>query len=171
MNLAQRDIGNVTVLDLSGKLTVTDGAGRLKEKVTSLVQDGRKQIVLNLAKLTYLDSAGLGEMVACYTTATKSGGLVKISHATAKINDLLTITKLLTVFDAHETEAGAVALRAAGLTTLDCRAGEPPILLAAQPHCAIEVQRVLSGRANARYSPLYAPPLTATTMNCLPPAE
>jgi anti-sigma B factor antagonist len=109
MDLAQRDIGNVTVLDLAGKLTVVDGAGELKARVTDLVSKGRKQIVLNLAKLSYLDSAGLGEMVACYTTATKSGGMVKIAHATAKINDLLTITKLLTVFDAHDTEAKAVA--------------------------------------------------------------
>jgi anti-sigma B factor antagonist len=109
MDIAQRDIGDVTVIDLAGKLTVTDGAGRLKDKVTSLVFDGRKQIVLNLSKLTYLDSAGLGEMVACYTTATKSGGMVKIAHPTTKINDLLTITKLLTVFDAHDTEAKAVA--------------------------------------------------------------
>jgi anti-sigma B factor antagonist len=108
MNMVQRDIGKVTVLDLAGKLTVTDGAGQLKDKVTGLVQEGRKHIVLNLSRLTYLDSGGLGEMVACYTTATKAGGMVKIAHATAKINDLLTITKLVTVFDAHETEAGAV---------------------------------------------------------------
>ncbi len=109
MDLAQRDIGNVTVLELAGRLTVADGAGDLKEKVTDLVSSGRKQIVLNVAKLRYLDSAGLGEMVACYTTALKAGGMVKIAHATAKINDLLTITKLLTVFDAHDTEAKAVA--------------------------------------------------------------
>ncbi|MCA1586828.1 MAG: STAS domain-containing protein [Acidobacteria bacterium] len=109
MNLVRRDIADVTVLDLGGKLTNTEGAGRLKETVTELVASGRKYIVLNLSKLNYMDSAGLGEMVACYTTASKAGGAVKLSHTTAKIRDLLTITKLLTVFDAFDTETAAVS--------------------------------------------------------------
>jgi anti-sigma B factor antagonist len=109
MDLVRRDIENVTVLDLIGRLTNNEGAGRLKEKVTSLVFEDRKQIVLNLSKLSYLDSAGLGEMVACYTTASKHGGTVKLAHTTAKIQDLLSITKLLTVFECHDTEKQAVA--------------------------------------------------------------
>ena len=71
MELSQRDLGDVTVLDVSGRLTLSDGSGQLKDKVTSLVAAGRTNIVLNLANLSYMDSAGLGEMVACYTTATK----------------------------------------------------------------------------------------------------
>lgn len=109
MELSQRDVGDVTVIDISGRLTLSDGSGELKERVTSLVAEGRKNIVLNLSNLHYMDSAGLGEMVACYTTATKSGGAVKIANSTGKMKDLLTITKLVTVFDAHDTEAQAVS--------------------------------------------------------------
>ena len=107
MEMSRRDLGNITVLDLSGRLTSTDGAGRLKEKVTSLIFEGHKNIVLNLGNLSYVDSAGLGEMVACHSTAAKSGALVKLANTTGKMKDLLAITKLLTVFDSHETEAQA----------------------------------------------------------------
>jgi anti-sigma B factor antagonist len=109
MELSRRDLGNVTVLDLSGRLTSTDGSGRLKDKVSSLIFEGHKNIVLNLANLSYVDSAGLGEMVACHTTAAKSGGAIKLAHTTGKMKDLLSITKLLTVFDAYDTEAQAVS--------------------------------------------------------------
>jgi len=109
MELSRRDVGDVTVLDLSGRLTLNDGSGRLKDKVSSLVFEGNKHIVLNLAQLSYMDSAGLGDMVACYTTATKGGGKVKLANTTGKIKDLLAITKLLTVFDAFDSEAEAVA--------------------------------------------------------------
>lgn len=109
MELASHDVGGVTVLDLSGRLTLTDGAGRLKDKVSSLVFEGRKHIVLNLRNLSYMDSAGLGEMVACYTSAARNGGMVRLAHTTGKIKDLLTITKLLTVFDNYESESEAVA--------------------------------------------------------------
>ena len=109
MEMSRRDLGNVTVLDLSGRLTSTDGAGRLKEKVTSLIFEGHKNIVLNLANLSYVDSAGLGEMVACHSTAAKSGASVKLANTTGKMKDLLSITKLLTVFDSHETEAQAIS--------------------------------------------------------------
>ncbi len=109
MELSRRDLGNVTVLDLSGKLTLNDGAGRLKEKVTSLIFEGHKNIVLNLQNLSYMDSAGLGEMVACHSTAAKNGAQVKLAHTTGKMKDLLSITKLVTVFDTHDTEAQAVS--------------------------------------------------------------
>jgi anti-sigma B factor antagonist len=101
MEVSRRDIGNVTVLDLSGKLTINDGAG--------LISDGQKNIILNLGKLTYMDSAGLGEMVACHSTAAKNGGVVKLANTTGKMKDLLAITKLVTVFDAHDTEAQAIS--------------------------------------------------------------
>jgi anti-sigma B factor antagonist len=109
MDITRRDVGPVTVLDLVGRLTGTDSHGTLKQQVTELVTDGRKHIVLNLEKLSYMDSGGLGEMVSCYTTASKAGGAVKLAHLTTRIKDLLMITKLVTVFDSFDTEAGAVA--------------------------------------------------------------
>jgi anti-sigma B factor antagonist len=109
MEISRREVGNVTILDLSGRLTSTDGAGRLKEKVTSLIFEGQKNIILNLANLTYMDSAGLGEMVACHSTATKSGGAVKLANTTGRLKDLLSITKLVTVFDSYDTEAQALS--------------------------------------------------------------
>jgi anti-sigma B factor antagonist len=109
MEMSRRDLGNVTVLDLSGRLTSTDGSGRLKEKVTSLIFEGHKNIVLNLANLSYVDSSGLGEMVACHSTAAKAGASVKLANTTGKMKDLLAITKLVTVFDAHDTEAQAIS--------------------------------------------------------------
>jgi anti-sigma B factor antagonist len=109
MELSQRDLGNVTILDVSGKLTLTDGGGQLKDKVSSLISEGHKNIVLNLGNLSYMDSAGLGEMVACHSTAAKNGAVVKLANTTNRMKDLLSITKLVTVFDAHETEAQAVS--------------------------------------------------------------
>lgn len=109
MQLERRDVGDVTVIDVSGKLTLTDGSGTLKEKVTSAIFEGRKKIVLNLANLTYVDSAGLGEMVSCHSTVSKGGGSVKLANTTGRLKDLLTVTKLVTVFDAYDTEAQAIA--------------------------------------------------------------
>jgi anti-sigma B factor antagonist len=109
MELSRRDVGDVTILDLSGKLTVTDGGGQLKERVTSLISEGHKNIILNLANLSYMDSTGLGEMVACHSTAAKNGAVVKLANTTNRMKDLLMITKLVTVFDAHDTEAQAVS--------------------------------------------------------------
>lgn len=108
MEISRRDLGTVTILDLSGRFTNTDGAGRLKEMVSSLISEGHKNIVLNLGKLAYLDSAALGEMVACHSTATKNGGQVKLANTTGKLKDLLAITKLVTVFDSHDTEDQAI---------------------------------------------------------------
>jgi anti-sigma B factor antagonist len=109
MDIAQRQIGDVTVLDLSGKITSTDSDGRLKERVTGLVAEGHKKLVLNLSSVTYVDSSGLGETVACYTTAKGKGGEVKLAGATKRIQDLLVITKLVNVFDNHEQLDGAIA--------------------------------------------------------------
>jgi anti-sigma B factor antagonist len=108
MEISRRNVGNVVVLDVSGKLTLTDGSGRLKEQVSGLIAEGHKNIVLNLGNLSYLDSAGLGEMVACHSTATKNGGQVKLANTTTRLKDLLIITRLVTVFDTHDTEAQAV---------------------------------------------------------------
>ncbi len=108
MTITERTADRVSVLDLAGRLTSTDGAGLLKAAVERLVGVGRTRIILNLSELSYMDSAGLGEMVACYTTASKAGGAVRLAHTTAKIQDLLSITKLITVFDTYDTEALAL---------------------------------------------------------------
>jgi anti-sigma B factor antagonist len=108
MKIIRRHVGNVSVLDLAGRLTSTDGSGLLKDAVDDLVADGRTQIVLNLSQLAYVDSGGLGEMIACHLRTTKAGGGLKLAHTTARIDDLLAITRLVTVFDTLETEQLAV---------------------------------------------------------------
>ena len=108
MNVSERKVGNITVVDVSGKMVAADNAGRLKDKITSLVFQGEKQIVVNLSNVTYVDSSGLGELVACHGTALKAGGEVKLAGSANKIKDLLVMTRLITVFDAHDTEQGAL---------------------------------------------------------------
>lgn len=108
MQLIERRVGDVTVLDLSGKLTVNDDAGRLKEKLASLILKGRKQVVFNLANLVYVDSRGLGELVACHATAWRGGAAVKLANAGRSLQDLLVLTKLLTVFDSYDSEEAAI---------------------------------------------------------------
>ena len=109
MDLIQRDVQGIAVLDLVGKLTSNDGADQLGGRVATLVADGRRQVVLNLGQLSYMDSSGLGEIVACYSKLRKVGGVIKLANTTARIQDLLTITKLVTVFDSYDTEALALA--------------------------------------------------------------
>ena len=108
MRISERHVGDVTVLDLVGKLTLTDGPGRVKDKVTSLVYQGHRQIVLNLAEITYVDSSGLGELVACHLTAERSAGCIKLANACYRMQDLLVLTKLLTIFESHRSEASAI---------------------------------------------------------------
>lgn len=109
MKLASREVGGVTVVDVIGRLTSTDGSGRLEAQIAELVKDGRTQVVLNLSRLNYMDSSGLGEMIASYTTITKAGGAIRLCETTTRIQDLLSITRLVTVFDCFDTEALAVA--------------------------------------------------------------
>ena len=108
MQIEERAVGDVVVLDLKGRITLGDGDQLLKDKVNSLVNQGRKRIVLNLAGVPYIDSAGLGEIVGSYTTVSRQGGSLKLLNLTKKIADLLAITKLLTVFEAFESEDEAV---------------------------------------------------------------
>jgi len=86
------------ILDLTGKLTIGDGDELLKDKINSLIQQGRKKLILNLKGVPYVDSAGLGEIVRTYTTVSRQGGNLKLLNLTKRITDLLMITKLLTVF-------------------------------------------------------------------------
>ena len=108
MQIEERSVGGVTVLDLKGKMTLGEGDELLKDKINSLLQQGRRKIVLNLEDVPYIDSAGLGQIVGGYTTITKQGGSLKLLNLTKRITDLLSITKLLTVFETYENEADAV---------------------------------------------------------------
>jgi len=108
MQIDQRAVGDVVVLDLKGRITMGEGDELLKDKVNSLVNQGHKKIVLNLAEVPYIDSAGLGEIVRTYTTVSKQGGSLKLLNLTKRITDLLSITKLLTVFETFDSENEAV---------------------------------------------------------------
>lgn len=108
MQIAERAAGSVKVLDLSGQITFTDGDQQFKDKIHSLVHQGHRNILVNLANVTHVDSAGLGELVAAYTTVTKAGGSMKLVNLTKRLQDLLAITKLLTVFDTFDSEQEAL---------------------------------------------------------------
>src|SRR3954463_9742616 len=108
MQISERNNGGVIVLDLKGKITLGEGDELLKDKVNSLVNQQQKKIVLNLADVPYIDSAGLGEIVRTYTTVSRQGGSLKLLSLTKRITDLLSITKLLTVFETYESEKDAV---------------------------------------------------------------
>jgi anti-sigma B factor antagonist len=108
MQIEERVVNNVTVLDLKGKMTLGEGDELLKDKINSLLQQDRKQIVLNLEGVPYIDSAGLGEIVRTYTTVSRQGGKLKLVNLTKRITDLLSITKLLTVFETFESEQDAI---------------------------------------------------------------
>jgi len=108
MRIEERDVNGVTVLDLKGKITLGDGDEALKDKINSLIQQGRKSILLNLEAVPYIDSAGLGEVVRTYTTVSRQGGSLKLLNLTKRIEDLLSITKLLTVFETFESEPEAL---------------------------------------------------------------
>jgi len=108
MQITERQVGDVMILDLKGKITLGEGDELLKDKVNSIVSQGRRKIVLNLAEVPYLDSAGLGEVVRAYTTVSRQGGSLKLLNLTKRITDLLSITKLLTVFDTFDAEDEAV---------------------------------------------------------------
>ena len=108
MKIVERQVQDVTILDLHGKILIGEGDDALRDAVTKLVDGGKSKILLNLADVPYVDSAGLGEIVRCYTTVSKKGGKLKLLNLTKKIQDLLSITKLLTVFETFESEPEAI---------------------------------------------------------------
>jgi anti-sigma B factor antagonist len=108
MQIEERIVGDVTILDLKGKITLGEGDEALKDKINSLTLQNRKQILLNLEGVPYIDSAGLGEVVRTYTTVSRQGGQLKLVNLTKRIEDLLSITKLLTVFETFESEPEAL---------------------------------------------------------------
>ncbi len=109
LSISSRNVVDVTVVDLSGRITLGEGSGSLRSTVSNLLNTGVKKLVLNLADVSYIDSSGLGELVSAYTTAQGKGCTVKLLNVQAKVQDLLQITKLYTVFEAHTDEAEAVA--------------------------------------------------------------
>ena len=108
MQIDERPSGDVMILDVKGKLTIGEGDELLKDKINSLIQQGHKKLILNLEGVPYVDSAGLGEIVRTYTTVSRQGGNLKLLNLTKRIEDLLSITKLLTVFDTYESEQEAL---------------------------------------------------------------
>ncbi len=103
-----RQVGNVAIVDLHGKVTLGENTGILREELRSLLSQNKKNIILNMKDVGYVDSAGLGELVGAYTTATNQGGSVKLLHLQGKMRDLMQITKLHTIFPAFEDEKEAV---------------------------------------------------------------
>lgn len=108
LKINERQSGNVTVLDMEGRITIGEGSVTLRNEIRRLVGEGKKNLVLNLGGVGYLDSSGIGELVSSFTAVGKEGGTLKLLNLTQKIQDLLAITKLLTVFDTFENEADAV---------------------------------------------------------------
>ena len=109
MQIEERVVEGVTILDLKGKMTLGEGDELLKDKINSLIHQGQKNLLLNLEGVPYIDSAGLGEIVRTYTTVSRQGGALKLVNLTKRITDLLSITKLLTVFETFDLEKDAVA--------------------------------------------------------------
>jgi anti-sigma B factor antagonist len=101
-------VGNVTVIDVAGRITLGEGSSALRETLRDLVAKNQNKILLNLADVTYIDSSGIGELVSGYTTVTNTGGSLKLLNLNKRVKDLLQITKLYTVFEVHEDEAAAI---------------------------------------------------------------
>jgi anti-sigma B factor antagonist len=109
MKITERIVDTITLLDLGGRLTIGEGAQLLKDKNESLVFQGRNRVIVNLAAVPYIDSGGLGQLVACYTTLAKAGGRLTLVNVGTRNHDLLSITKLLSVFETFDTEQEAIA--------------------------------------------------------------
>ena len=108
MKIDTRSVGDISVLDCSGKITLGEGTMAIRNTVREVLKNGGKKIVLNLADVNYIDSSGIGELVSSYTTVTNQGGHLKLLKLTKKIQELLAITKLLTVFQVYDTEKSAI---------------------------------------------------------------
>jgi len=109
MELRERRVGDVLILELSGRLTLTEGSVRLKDKINSVLMEGGRKILVNLGSVTYIDSSGLGELVSAFTGVKRHGGRLKLCNVGGKSKDLLVMTKLIMVFDTFDTEAEALA--------------------------------------------------------------
>ena len=108
LEINERQAGDVTVLDMKGKITLGEGSVALRSAIRKLIEEGKKKILLNLGQVSYVDSSGIGEFVASFTAIGREGGQLKLLNLTQKIQDLLAITKLLTVFDTYDDESSAL---------------------------------------------------------------
>ncbi len=108
LEVKERQAGDVTILDLSGSVRMGEGAVSLRDAIRGKIEQGNKKLLLNLSAVKNIDSSGIGELIANYTTMSRDGGQLKLLNLTEKIRDLLVITKLLTVFDAYDNEAEAL---------------------------------------------------------------
>lgn len=108
MKIGSRQVDGVTILDLSGRITLGEGSVQLRDAVRDLLSKGSKEILLNLGDVNYIDSSGIGELVSAFTTVRNQGGELKLLKLTKKVHDLLQITKLYTVFDVQDDEAKAI---------------------------------------------------------------
>ncbi|MEZ5429112.1 MAG: STAS domain-containing protein [Pyrinomonadaceae bacterium] len=109
LNISERQAGDVTILDMDGKVTIGEGSVALRNAIRRLLGEGKNKILLNLGNVGYIDSSGIGELVSSFTAVNKEGGTLKLLNLTEKIQDLLAITKLLTVFDVYEDEGEALS--------------------------------------------------------------
>jgi anti-sigma B factor antagonist len=108
VKLNTRQVGDVTIVDVSGRITLGEGSSALRDLLRELIGKANRKILLNLGEVTYIDSSGIGELVSGYTTVSNQGGTLKLLSLTKRVQDLLQITKLYTVFDVHEDEAHAI---------------------------------------------------------------
>ena len=108
LDVKERQAGDVTILDMNGEVRIGEGAVSLRDSIRTLADQGKKKVLLNLAGVKYMDSTGVGELIANYTTVTRQGGQLKLLNLTDRIQNLLVITKLLTVFDSYDNEAEAL---------------------------------------------------------------
>ena len=108
VKLSTRQVGDVSVMDVTGRITLGEGSSALRDSLRELVGKGQKKILLNLGDVSYIDSSGIGELVSGFTTVTNAGGQLKLLNLSKRVKDLLQITKLYTVFDVHDDEAAAV---------------------------------------------------------------
>lgn len=108
VNLTNRQVGDITVIDVAGRITLGEGSSALRDALRDLVSKGQKKILLNLGDVSYIDSSGIGELVSGFTTVTNQGGQLKLLNLTKRVKDLLQITKLYTVFDVHDEESTAI---------------------------------------------------------------
>jgi anti-sigma B factor antagonist len=109
LNITERQAGDITILDMNGKVTIGEGSIALRTAIRRLLGEGKKKILLNLGSVGYVDSSGIGELVSSFTAVNKEDGKLKLLNLTQKIQDLLAITKLLTVFDVFDSEADALS--------------------------------------------------------------
>jgi anti-sigma B factor antagonist len=109
LTIGSREVDGVTVLDLSGRITLGEGSVQLRDAIRDLISKGQKNILLSLGEVNYIDSSGLGELVSAYTTARNQGAGLKLLNLQKKVHDLLQLTKLYTVFDIYDDEASAIA--------------------------------------------------------------